>query len=171
MSRRETHGDHVLSDDPESIDVDAVHAFLTRSYWSEGIGKDLVARAVAASLCYGIFAPASGAAQVGFARVITDTATYAYLCDVYVLEACRGRGLSTALMAFVLADPRLAGLRRFALMTRDAHGLYERFGFRPMADPSRYMEISRPGMYLSREALTPPPATQGRHPRSDGPPA
>lgn len=166
MSRRETHGDYALSDDPESIDVDAVHAFLTQAYWSQGIGRDLVARAIDASLCYGVYGPVPGAAQVGFARVITDTATYAYLCDVYVLEPHRGRGLSTSLMAFVLADPRLQGLRRFALMTRDAHGLYERFGFRPMADPSRYMEIARPGMYLAPQAVTP-----GRLPRSGGPPA
>lgn len=173
MSRRNAHGEYILSDDPGSVDVDAVHAFLTRSYWSEGIGKDLVARAIAASLCYGIYGPVPAGVQVGFARVITDTATFAYLCDVYVLEACRGRGLSKALMAFVLADPRLAGLRRFSLMTRDAHGLYERFGFRHMADPSRYMEIARPGMYLAQGPVSPgaAPVTPGRPLRSGGPPA
>ncbi|MCE7973326.1 MAG: N-acetyltransferase [Leptolyngbya sp. PLA1] len=171
MSRREDHGAYFLSDDPAILDLDAVHAYLTRSYWSEGIGRDLVARAAAASLCYGIYGPTPRALQVGFARVITDTATYAYLCDVYVLEECRGRGLSKALMAFVLADPRLQGLRRFALMTRDAQGLYAKFGFGPMADPTRYMEIARPGMYLAPRQAGPGSVTPGTPPRSDGPPA
>lgn len=166
MSRREDHGEYSLSDDPGKIDLDVVHAFLTRSYWSEGISRDLVARAIGASMCYGIYGSASGAGQVGFARVITDAATFAYLCDVYVLEAHRGRGLSKALVAFVLGDPRLQGLRRFMLMTRDAHGLYERFGFRPMADPSRCMEIARPGIYLSQREVRPE-----RPPRSGDPPA
>jgi len=125
-----------------------------------------VARAIGASLCYGIYGPAPGAGQVGFARVITDGATFAYLCDVYLLEAHRAKGLSKALVAFVLADPRLQGLRRFMLMTRDAHCLYERFGFRPMADPGRCMEISRPGMYLSQREVRPE-----RPPRSGDPPA
>lgn len=166
MIRCADHGEYFLSDDPGKIDLDAVHAFLTRSYWSEGIGKELVARAVASSLCYGVYAQGPATGQVGFARVITDGATFAYLCDVYVLEAHRARGLSKALMAFVLADPRLQGLRRFMLMTRDAHGLYERFGFRRMADPTRCMEIARPGMYHSPGAVRP-----GRPQRSDDPPA
>ncbi|MSO55423.1 MAG: N-acetyltransferase [Acidobacteria bacterium] len=127
--------------------MDAVHAFLTRSFWAEGISKELVAKAAANSLCFGLF---DGQAQVGFARVITDRATYAYLCDVYVLESYRGRGLGKRLVEAVMAHPDLQGLRRFQLVTRDAHGLYERHGFALPADPERHMEIFRHGMYLDR---------------------
>ena len=127
------------------MDVDAIHAYLTRSYWSEGISKDLVARAMAGSLCFGLL---DGSRQIGFARVITDKATYAYLCDVYVLEEHQGRGLGTWFMRELMTHPDLQGLRRFSLVTRDAHGLYEKCGFTPLANPSGHMEIARPGMYL-----------------------
>lgn len=143
------HGDYRIVSGAESVDLDAVHAFLTTSYWAAGISRELVARAVAGSLPFSLF---HGSEQVGFARVITDRATYAYLADVYVLEAHRGHELGKWLIATVLAHPDLQGLRRFGLVTRDAHGLYARFGFQPLATPERHMEISRPGLYLAPQA-------------------
>ena len=134
-----------ITTDPASMDVDAIHAYLTRSYWAEGISKDLVARAMAGSLCFGLL---DAGRQVGFARVIGDKATYAYLCDVYVLEEYQGRGLGTWLMRELMTHPDLQGLRRFTLVTRDAHKLYEKCGFSALANPSGHMEIARPGMYL-----------------------
>ena len=135
-----------ITTDAGSMDVDAIHAYLTRSYWSEGISKQLVSRAMAGSLCFGLL---DGAQQIGFARVVTDRATYAYLCDVYVLEEHQGRGLGTWLMSELMAHPDLQGLRRWGLVTRDAHGLYEKFGFGAPANPASLMEIARPGMYLA----------------------
>ena len=134
-----------LTTDPAAMDLDAIHAYLTRSYWSEGISKELVARAIAGSLCFGLL---EGGRQVAFARVITDRATYAYLCDVYVLEEYQGRGLGTWMMQELMTHPDLQGLRRFGLVTRDAHGLYEKFGFGVVENPAGHMEIARPGLYL-----------------------
>jgi GNAT superfamily N-acetyltransferase len=101
-------------------------------------------KAIAGSLCFGAY---HGSQQVGFARVVTDRATFAYLCDVYVLEAYRGQGIGRQLMEHVVAHPDLQGLRRFVLVTRDAHGLYARFGFTPLAKPQGFMEILRPDVY------------------------
>lgn len=142
-----TRGAYSVTADRRRIDVDAVHAFLTRSFWATGISRELVARAIEHSLCFGLF---HGEAQVGFARVVTDAATYAYLCDVYVLEEHRGKGLGKWMMAFVMGHPDLQGLRRFQLVTRDAHGLYSRLGFAAPVNPERYMEIFRPGMYSGK---------------------
>lgn len=139
------HGEYRLSDDPARIDVDAVHAYLTRSYWAPGIPRDVVARSLANSLCLGIYAP--DGAQVGLVRVVTDYATFAYLCDVYVLEAHRGRGLARAAIKLTMEHPRLQGLRRFNLVTKDAHGLYTRYGFTAVAQPDRYMEKRDPDVY------------------------
>jgi len=133
-----------VSTDPRRLDVDAIHAFLARAYWSSGIPRGTVERAIAHSLCFGLY---HGAAQVGFARVVTDKATFAYLADVYVLEEHRGRGLSKRLMDAVVAHEDLQGLRRFMLATRDAHGLYRQFGFTELAMPSRLMEILKPDVY------------------------
>jgi ribosomal protein S18 acetylase RimI-like enzyme len=133
-----------ITTDIAAMDLDAIHAYLTRSYWSEGISKELVARAMAGSLCFGLL---EGSRQIGFARVITDRVTYAYLCDVYVLEEYQGRGLGTWLMRELMTHPGLQGLRRFGLVTRDAHGLYERFGFSALTNPAGHMEIARPGLY------------------------
>lgn len=130
--------------DSRAIDVDAVHAYLTRSYWAQGVPRDIVSRAVEASLCFGLFA---GDLQVGLARVVTDHATFAYLCDVYVLERHRGRGLGKWLIETVHAHPDLQGLRRFLLATRDAHGLYRQFSFTPLAHPEFFLEINRPEIY------------------------
>ena len=126
-----------ISTDPRRLQLAAIHAYLTRSYWSPGIPEDIVARAIANSLCFGIY---HGEAQVGFARVVTDKASFAYLADVYVLEAHRGQGLSKRLVAQILDHPELQGLRRFLLATADAHGLYAQYGFQPLAKPDRMME-------------------------------
>jgi GNAT superfamily N-acetyltransferase len=137
--------DYQISSDPARMDVEAIHAFLSQTYWARGIPRATVARALAHSLCFGVFA---GRAQVGFARVVTDQATFAYLADVYLLEAHRGRGLARRLVQAVLADMRLQGLRRWLLVTRDAHALYRPLGFEPVAHPDRIMEIHRPDAYL-----------------------
>jgi GNAT superfamily N-acetyltransferase len=139
-----TNGQYSVTADRSRIDVDAVHAYLTRSFWARGISKELVAKSIAHSLCFGVF---ENGAQVAFARVVTDYSTYAYLCDVYVLEDHRGRDLSKWMMEFVMKHPDLQGLRRFQLVTRDAHGLYTRFGFKSPENPERQMEIFRDGMY------------------------
>jgi acyl-CoA thioesterase FadM/GNAT superfamily N-acetyltransferase len=131
-----------------AVDLDAVHAFLRTSYWAECIPREIVARSIRGSLPFSLF---SGDEQVGFARVITDRATYAYLSDVYVLECHRGRGLGRWLIATVMAHPAVQGLRRFGLMTRNAHSLYRPFGFDALRVPERYMEIARPGLYMQRE--------------------
>jgi len=133
-----------ISTDPARLDVDAIHAYLTQSYWSPGIPRATVARAIANSLCFGVFWQGQ---QVGFARMVTDKTTFAYLCDVYVLEAHRGRGVSKQLMAYVMQHPDLQGLRRMMLATRDAHGLYAQYGFTPLAAPDRIMEVLKPNVY------------------------
>ncbi|MEY4729209.1 MAG: hypothetical protein RL020_367 [Pseudomonadota bacterium] len=135
---------YLVSTNPSLLDVDAIHAFLFRSYWAEGIAKPVVARAIEYSLCFGLYQDRE---QVGFARIITDRTAFAYLCDVYVLEAHRGKGLGEWLMQCVASHPDLQSVRRFCLFTKDAHGLYERFGFRSAKNPDRYMELFRPGIY------------------------
>lgn len=140
-----TRGEYVVSTDRSRIDVSLVHAFLTESYWSPGIPEDVVRRAIAGAMCFGIY---RGTEQVGFARVITDRATFAYLADVFVVEAHRGRGLAKVMMEAIMSHPELQGLRRFSLSTRDAHGLYAQFGFRPVGYPDRLMEILRRDIYL-----------------------
>ncbi|HVY79902.1 MAG TPA: GNAT family N-acetyltransferase [Steroidobacteraceae bacterium] len=140
-----THGTYTLSDDPARLDLAAMHAYLRRAYWSEEIPFDVVARAARASLCIGAYDPSG--AQVGLVRLISDYTTFCYVCDVYVLEEHRGRGLSKAMMAMAVEHPRLQGLRRWMLVTHDAHGLYRQFGFSPPAHPERYMERTVPDIY------------------------
>jgi GNAT superfamily N-acetyltransferase len=130
--------------DPARLDVEAIHAFLTTSYWSAGISKETVTRALSGSLAFGLYAQGR---QAGLARVVTDRATFAYLCDVYVLPEIRGRGLGRWLMECVMDHPDLQGIRRFSLVTRDAHELYRPLGFRELAAPDRHMEIVRPDLY------------------------
>jgi ribosomal protein S18 acetylase RimI-like enzyme len=137
---------YAISSDPARLDVVAIHAYLTRSYWSPGIPIDIVERALRNSLCFGIYENASGA-QVGFARVVTDYATFAYLCDVYVLEEHRNHGLGKRMMREVMAHPALAGARRVMLATRDAHGLYRQSGFVEAGRAGNLMEIVRPDVY------------------------
>lgn len=124
-----------------------MHAYLARSYWSPGIPLATVERAARHSLCFGLYETARGT-QVGLVRVVTDHATFAYLCDVYVLEEHRGRGLAKALMRAVMGHPALTGARRAMLGTRDAHGLYRKFEFRDVGRSQILMEIVRPEIYL-----------------------
>jgi GNAT superfamily N-acetyltransferase len=126
-----------LVDDPARIDAAAAHAYLARSYWSPGIPRATVERAIANSLCVAVF---RDGAQVGFARVVTDRATFAYLADVYVLEDHRGQGIAKAMVAYLHAHPELQGLRRWLLMTLDAHPLYAGLGWTSLAHPERAME-------------------------------
>jgi GNAT superfamily N-acetyltransferase len=147
------HAGYLISDDPARLDVDAIHAFLTRCYWAEGIPREVVARSVANSLCLGIYAP--DRAQVGLLRVISDYATFAYLCDVYVLEPHRARGLSKAAMRAFESHPRLQNLRRKQLVTYDAQKLYEQFGFKVVENPERHME-KRDGDVYKRRVIAGP---------------
>ena len=134
-----------ISTDPEKVDVAAVHAYLSdQSYWARGIPLEVVERAISASLCFGLY---RGDEQVGFTRVVTDHATFAYLCDVYVLPEHQGHGLGKWLIACVMEHPSLQGLRRIILRTRDAHGLYAPFGFVAGSEPEKFMEIVDRGVY------------------------
>lgn len=142
MERR--RGEFEISTDPERLDRAAVHAFLRESYWARGVSREVVDRSIEHSLAFGVYA---GKRQVGFARVITDRATFAYLADVYILEEFRGHGLGLWLVETILAHPDLQGLRRWSLVTRDAHGLYEKVGFVRPSHPDRQMEIVDPDVY------------------------
>lgn len=137
--------DYEITTSPERIDIDAAHAYLSTSYWSPGIPLAVLRRAIENSLCVAAFHEGR---QVGFARVVTDRATFAYLADVYVLEGHRGQGLSQRMIAVLLGHSELEGLRRIMLVTRDAHGLYSKFGFTPLANPALYMELHRPDVYV-----------------------
>jgi GNAT superfamily N-acetyltransferase len=129
----------IYSDDSNLIDVTAVHRYLSEeSYWAKGIPLEIVKRSISHSLCFGIYKERK---QVGFARWVTDRATFAYLCDVYVETAFRGLGLSKKLMSLMMFHPDLQGLRTYTLGTLDAHGLYAQYGFKPLAFPERRMEI------------------------------
>ena len=146
MTRLSSCGEFEISDDPKRMDVSAIHSYLTRSYWAEGIKLELVDRCIQGSLCLGLFHRDQ---QVGFARVVTDRTTFAYLCDVYVLEIHHGKGLGRWLIESVMSHPDLQGLRRFMLVTKDAHRIYQQFGFANSTYPDRILEISRPGLYLT----------------------
>jgi GNAT superfamily N-acetyltransferase len=139
----------VISTDRTRLDVDAIHGFLTNCYWAKGIPREVVARSIEQSLCFGVY-DGSGA-QVGFARVISDFATIAYVGDVFVLDTHRGRGLGKWLMESITHHPALLNLRRWILTTRDAHGLYAQVGFRPVQSPERFMELHQPDVYNVRK--------------------
>lgn len=128
------------------VDLDVVHGFLSQeAYWSRNIPRTIVEKAIENSYCFSAFIEDR---QIGFARVVSDAATFAYLADVFVLTQFRGQGISKKLMQSVQAHPELQGLRRWMLMTADAHKLYESYGFSPLAKPDRAMEISKPDIYL-----------------------
>ena len=137
-------GEFVVSTDRSRLDITLIHQFLTHSYWAQGVSREVVERSIENSLCFGIF---HDSAQVGFARVITDRATFAYLADVFVLESHRGLGLGKFLMECISNHPQLQKLRRWMLATQDAHGLYAKFGFAPLARPERFMERHDPDIY------------------------
>ncbi len=138
---------YLISTDRRKIDLDVVHGFLTTSYWSPGIPREVVRRAIEHSLPFGLY---RGVSQVGLARVVTDYATFAYLCDVFILPGSRGQGLGAWLMAVVTDYPALQGLRRWVLATRDAHGLYRHSGFTGLAHPDTFMEKVVPDAYGAR---------------------
>ena len=139
-----------ISTDPRRLDLDVIHKFLAEdSYWSRGIPRPVVERAVKNSLCLGVY---HAAAQIGFARVVTDKATFALLADVFILEAHRGKGLSKWLMRSVIGHEDLQGLRRLLLLTSDAHELYRQFGFQELGNPARFMEVLRQDIYLAGAA-------------------
>jgi GNAT superfamily N-acetyltransferase len=133
-----------ISTDPAKLDIGVVHSFLTNCYWAKGIPLATVQRSIEHSLCFGIYKDSK---QVGFARVITDHATYAYLADVFIVEEHRGKGLSRWLMECIVGHPELQGLRRWALVTQDAHDLYKKFGFEEIRSPQRWMERHDPDVY------------------------
>ncbi|WP_192822284.1 GNAT family N-acetyltransferase [Rufibacter sp. LB8] len=133
-----------LSFDKTQLQLDVIHGFLTESYWAKGISIDLVAQAVEHSLCVGVYA---GTKQVAFARLITDYTTFAYLCDVFVLEDYQGKGLGKWMVQALREHPRLGNLRRWLLATTDAHSLYAPFGFTPLAMPERFMQVHMPNIY------------------------
>ena len=135
----------VISTDRARLDVDWIHASLRETYWAKGIPRDVVERSLANSMVFGAY---DGERQIAVARVITDHATFAYLADVFVDPAYRGRGIGVALMRAIRAHPDLQNLRRWLLATANAHGLYQKFGFTPLAEPSRFMEITSPNHYL-----------------------
>jgi GNAT superfamily N-acetyltransferase len=133
-----------ISFDPADQQLDVIHGYLVRSYWAEGIPREVVARAVAHSLCVGAFGDDG---QVGFARVITDRATFAYLADVFVLEGHRGRGLAQQMLEALEDHPELQGLRRWALFTRDMQPLYAKLGWEAYPHPDRLMVRDVPDIY------------------------
>lgn len=133
-----------VSTDQRQLDRKLIHSFLTNCYWAKGIPRRTVERSIENSLCFGIY---RGKEQVGFARVISDFATYAYIGDVFVVESVRGRGLGKLLMKSITEHPDLQGLRRWSLVTKDAHGLYAKFGFQPVKSPERHMEIFDSNVY------------------------
>lgn len=144
MTYELSRGGYVVTTDASRLDIDYIHAFLTESYWARGIPRDVVARAIENSLNFGLF---EGERQVGFARAITDRAWYAYIADVFVDEAHRGKGLGKLIMEAVTSHPELQNLRRMMLGTADAHGLYRQFGFTDVDKPERWMERGDPAVY------------------------
>jgi GNAT superfamily N-acetyltransferase len=133
-----------VTTDTSRFDIETIHTFLAKSYWASAIPREVVERAIAHSLCFGAL---DGNRQVGFARVVSDRATFAYVCDVFVLESHRGLRVGKSLMAAIMAHPDLQGLRRIMLFTRDAHGLYAQYGFGAAQYPERLMEVLDPDPY------------------------
>jgi GNAT superfamily N-acetyltransferase len=149
MAENETKAvtSYELSEDKGRLDLEAIHQFLSQSYWAAGIPCEVLQRAIDNSLCVGVY---FGASQVGFARAVTDKATFAYLADVYVLESHRNNGLARMIMDHFEAHPDLKGIRRRMLVTRDAHGLYRKYGYRTPQHPENIMEIRLENPYDSR---------------------
>ena len=147
--REWTRDGYTVSSDPLRLDLPLIHRFLGGSYWAEGVPQDVVARSIAGSIPFGVYL---GDTQVGFARVITDRATFAYVADVFVVAEYRGLGLARWLMQCILRMPELQGLRRWLLVTRDAHALYRDVGFSPVSNPGGFMEIVRRDLYRPRES-------------------
>lgn len=141
-------GDYIISTEKSKIDVEEVHRFLSHSYWAENVPKNIVQKSIDNSFCFGVYHHDK---QAGFARVISDFATFAYLADVFILPNDRGKGLSKWLMQIIIDHPKLQGLRRFTLATRDAHKLYLQFGFTALDKPDRWMQRHNSYVYKNRE--------------------
>jgi GNAT superfamily N-acetyltransferase len=137
-------GDFTITDSRKDLDIETIHNFLRESYWAKGIPRSVVEKSVNHSLCFGLY---HNSQLVGFARVVSDQATFAFLADVFVVPAYRGRGLGKWLVSRVLTHPELQGLRRWLLATLDAHGLYEQNGFVALRKPEVFMEINDPNIY------------------------
>jgi GNAT superfamily N-acetyltransferase len=144
MTQEWRHGEYVISTDTHLLDVSAIQSYLATSYWAKGIPFEIVKKSIEHSLNFGVYTQGK---QIGFARVITDYATYAYIGDVYILEDFRGQGLSKWLMRVIADHPELQGLRRWTLLTQDAHGLYHKTGFTSLRNPELYMEKTNPDIY------------------------
>ncbi len=135
----------IIDDDPSRLHFDVIQQFLTESsYWAKNRTPQQTRTAIDNSICFGVY---HGERQIGFARVVSDRATFAYIGDVFIIDEYRGRGLSKWLMKTIVAYPELQGLRRWVLATRDAHGLYEKSGFGPLVHPERWMELTAPDAY------------------------
>ena len=134
-----------ISTNKDEMDIKSIHSYLTSCYWSRGVSENIIQLAIDNSLCFGVFQQKE---QVGFARLITDYATFAYLADVYILEKHKGKGLSKWMLKEIMEYPQLQGLRRIVLATRDAHSLYEKFGFKELSSPETFMEIWSPNVYV-----------------------
>ena len=141
MLHEQRDGDILITTDPARLDLDVIHGFLAQSYWAPGVPREVVERSIRHSICFGAL---EGERQVGFARVISDRATFAYVADVFVLPSHRGRGIGKRLMACITTHPDLQRLRLWSLFTRDAHGLYRQYGFHEARHPERLMEKRRP---------------------------
>jgi len=137
MTRGWWRGEYLISTDRSMLDLKVIHGYLSKSYWAAGVPEEVVRRSIENSLCFGVY---RGEEQAGFARVVTDRATFAYLADVFVLEEHRGRGIGKWLVEMILSHPDLQGLRRWMLATRDAHELYRRYGFAGLGEPGIFME-------------------------------
>ncbi|WP_394494973.1 GNAT family N-acetyltransferase [Shewanella sp. ENK2] len=140
---------YYIDTDKTNIDINVVYGYISNSYWAKDIPIEVLTKAIANSLCFGVYTVDDQ--QVGFARLITDKASFAYLADVFILEQHRGKGLSKWLIHDIMTHPEIVGLRRMMLATRDAHGLYAQFGFLPIENPEILMQIWRPSIYLSSQ--------------------
>ena len=141
-----------INDVKAALQIDLIHGLLKDAYWCKGISKEVIQNAIEGSLCFGVYIDGK---QVGFARVVTDRATFAWLCDVIVDPNHRGKGLSKQLMAYILAHPQLQGLRRICLATKDAHELYKQYGFKVTETPQNWMEIKNNDIYLQKNQAEP----------------
>ena len=153
MSRQWQRGECEISNDRDRLDLAMIHQYLTtESYWAKGRSFEVVRRSIDGSLPFGLYRDSR---QIGFARVVTDFATFAWIADVFILEAERGQGLSKWMMEVILSHPDLQGFRRWVLATKDAHGLYQQFGFRDLLRPERWMERPDPNMQESPDYWQP----------------
>ncbi len=141
-------GNYVVSTDRSRLDLEVIHSFLRSSYWAKNIPLSVVRKSIENSLCFGVY---DAGKQIGFARVISDLATFAYLSDVFILETHRGQGLAKWLLECIMAAPELQGLRRWLLATKDAHELYRQYGFQDLGSPERFMEIANLDIYRVSE--------------------